>query len=196
MKKTILTILLALLLLIPVFASATDIEIKTIRVFLELGMDPNYQFGVTNSKVEDNATELTNSTRDIQLDVDKDNLKLKAKTSVYFSYIFTEYEENVRLKVSTSGDLINSDEAVKDVEADKKKIPYVLYVGDEKKLNSSTDTNTYIELFKTDKAATKIDERVRDSIAFEIRPVDGSESIKDKAKGTYSSTLTLTVESL
>lgn len=195
MKKTILTILLALLLLIPVFAE-TVIASKNIDVFLELGMTPNYQFGVTNSKVGDTATELTSTTRDIQLSVDKDNLKLLPQTSVYFSYIFTEYEENVTLKVSTNGDLINSDEAVKDVEANKKKIPYVLFVSDEKKLNSSTDANSSLELFKTDKAATKIDERVRGSIAFEIRPVEGSDSIKDKAKGTYKSTLTLTVESV
>lgn len=190
MKKTILTILLALLLLVPVFAATVN-ESKNIQVFLELGMDPNYQFDVTSVGIGDSATKLTNTTLSISLSVNKDDLKLLKKTGYYFSYVFTEFE-NVKMSVSTNGDLTTTNELVEDENA--KKIPFELYVTEGKTINSSNGGT--IELYQTPAAATKIDERVSGSIAFEIRPVEGSESIKDKAEGTYKSSLTLTVKSV
>lgn len=190
MKKTILTILLALLLLVPVFAATVN-ESKNIQVFLELGMNPNYQFDVTSVDIGDSATKLTDLAPSINLSVDKDNLKLLKKTGYYFSYVFTEFE-NVKMSVSTNGDLTTTNELVEDENA--KKIPFELYVNEGETINSSNGGT--IVLYQTPAAATKIGERVSHSFAFEIRPVAGSESIKDKAKGTYKSSLTLTVESV
>ncbi len=190
MKKTILTTLLALLLLIPVFAETVNAS-KNIDVFLELGMTPNYLFEVSSRDIGDQATEITDTTMSIGLSVDKNNLVLLKKTGYYFSYVFTEFE-NVKMSVSTNGDLTTTNNLVEDEEA--KKIPYVLYVTDSKSINSTTGGT--IDLYQTEKAASKIDERVSGSIAFEIRPVEGKESIKNKAEGTYNSTLKLTVESV
>lgn len=190
MKKTILTILLALLLLIPVFAETVNAS-KNIDVFLELGMTPNYLFEVSSNDIGDQATEITDTTMSIGLSFDKDNLVLLKKTGYYFSYVFTEFE-NVKMCVSTNGDLTTTNDLVEDEGA--KKIPYELYVTEGKTINSTTGGT--IELYQTPNAASKIDERVSGSIAFEIRPVEESESIKNKAEGTYKSTLKLTVESV
>lgn len=197
MKKTILTILLALLLLIPVFAeeSQTASGSKEITLKLNLAFDPKYYFGVTANKLTGNETSISAFDNEITLERStEDALKLKESSSeFYFSYVFKEFE-NVQMTLQLNGDL--KTEGGND---ETKKIAYSVNFtktgyNDTSDLqaipSSDSDKHTLCKFNATD----KIGYTERGSIGFKIAPTDTN--IKGKVKGNYSTTLTLSIESI
>lgn len=196
MKKTILTILLALLLLVPVFAeeSKTVSGSETINLVLNLSFDPNYFFGVTTTKLTGNETSLSSFTDKIELQRDdNDTLKLQESSSeFFFSYVFKEFE-NVQMTLKLNGDLVTDtgDDATK-------KIAYSVNFtksgyNDTEDLQSIASSDSIEHVLCKHNATDKIGDIVRGSIGFKIAPTDTS--IKGKVKGDYSTTLTLSIKS-
>ena len=196
MKKTILTTLLALLLLIPVFAveSKTASGSEEITLKLNLAFDPKYYFGVTANKLTGNETSISAFDNEITLERStEDALKLKESSSeFYFSYVFKEFE-NVQMTLQLNGDLVTGSGTV-----DSEKIAYSVNFTK----NGYNDTSDLQAIPSSDgdkhilckfNATDKIGYTERGSIGFKIAPTDTN--IEGKVNGNYSTTLTLSIES-
>lgn len=205
MKKTILTILLALLLLVPVFAkeSKTVSGSETINLVLNLSFEPNYFFGVTTTKLTGYETSLSSFTDKIELQRDdNDTLKLQESSSeFFFSYVFKEFE-NVQMTLKLNGDLVteklNGDLVTDTGDDATKKIAYSVNFtksgyNDTEDLQSIASRDSTEHVLCKHNATDKIGDIVRGSIGFKIAPTDTS--IKGKVKGDYSTTLTLSIKS-
>lgn len=196
MKKTILTILLALLLLIPVFAeeSQTASGSEEITLKLNLAFDPKYYFGVTANKLTGNETSISAFDNEITLERSTENaLKLKESSSeFYFSYVFKEFE-NVKMTLQLNGDLITDggdDETKKIAYSVDFTNPITVDSGNLTTIESSD--NSKHDLCKYT-ATDKIGYTERGSIGFKIAPTDTN--IEGKVKGNYSTTLILSIKS-
>lgn len=196
MKKTILTILLALLLLVPVFAeeASTTAGREEITLKLNLAFEPKYYFGVTSHPLTGNETSLSSFTDKIELQrSDDDKLFLKESSDTfYFSYVFEEYE-NVQMTLKLDGDLITDggdDETKKIAYSVDFTNPITVDSGNLTTIESS-DNSEHVLCKYT--ATDKIGKIERGSISFTIKPTDTN--IKGKVKGEYSTTLTLAIES-
>ena len=203
MKKTILTILLALLLLIPVFAkeSQTASGSEEITLKLNLAFDPKYYFGVTANKLTGNETSLSSFTDKIELQRDdNDTLKLQESSSeFFFSYVFKEFE-NVQMTLKLNGDLVTDtgDDATDTGDDATKKIAYSVNFtktgyNDTSDLQAIPSSDNGQHTLCKFNATEKIGYTERGSIGFKIAPTDTS--IKGKVKGDYSTTLTLSIKS-
>lgn len=198
MKKTILTIFLALLLIVPVFAEESDTvtgaKNETITLLLNLGFVPKYYFGVTTNKLTGSETSLSAFTNDIELQRSVDDaLKLQESSSeFFFSYIFKEYE-NVQMTLKLNGDLVtdNGNDGTK-------KIAYsVVFTkegyNDTQELQSIESSDSTEHVLCKYSATDKIGKIERGSISFKIVPTNTN--IEGKVNGEYSTTLTLAIKS-
>ena len=196
MKKTILTILLSLLLLVPVFAEETSTTTgrEEITLKLNLAFEPEYYFGVTSNPLTGNETSLSSFTNEIELQrSDDDKLVLKdSSDTFYFSYVFKEFE-NVQMTLKLNGDLITDGG-----DNETKKIAYSVDFTDPITVDSgnltkieSSDNSEHV-LCKYN-ATDKIGKIERGSISFKIAPTNTN--IEGKVKGEYSTTLTLAIKS-
>lgn len=196
MKKTILTTLLALLLLIPVFAveSKTASGSEEITLKLNLAFDPKYYFGVTANKLTGNETSISAFDNEITFERStEDALKLKESSSeFYFSYVFKEFE-NVQMTLRLNGDLVTGSGTV-----DSEKIAYTVNFtkngyNDTSDLQPIPSSDNDAHILCKFNATDKIGYIERGSIGFKIAPTDTN--IEGKVKGNYSTTLTLSIES-
>ncbi len=206
MKKSIIIIAFAILMVASVFADVTQATKKT-EVLLTLKKDPKYKVAITKTALDVSTTTTTvNKETDldhvdkIELEYLKDSLKFRQKDSdtFYLSFLFYEYA-TVTLSMKINAPLTRYEgDTAKTTDDDK--IDYKVTV--EKANNNmsveisgfdltANGTSTKDEVVKyTD--TTKIGEIRFASLKLTVGPTNADQTVKGKIEGTYKSTITLT----
>ena len=208
MKKTIIMIAFAILLVASVFAAAPD-PVTTL-VELELKLTPKYSMGITTKEytsdvydVLDDKTKIKDddivkdgsaTSAKIMLTYDADNYKLNPRIGLFVTYIFTEYN---RCTLSMKIDKPLTCTSKADTASDYDTIDYkaTVNVGSTTSENIKTveDNNTDVELIKYDAKATKIAEAVYDSFGLTLKAKNESDTLEGKYIGLYKSNIILTL---
>ena len=196
MKKSIIIVALAILMVMSVFA-AEPIAVTT-PVELVLQLTPVYSFNITTAEYnETKLNNITNTPKKIQdtdvvkdgnnnkivLTYDKDTYKLKTRNGLYVSYIFTEYNA-CKLSIKIDKALTYNSETI-DYKASVK------ISESETKSVESYNSDVYLVTFSS--AATKIGELTYGSYKLTIGPKSDNDTLKDKPVGTYTSNIILTL---
>ena len=196
MKKSIIIVALAILMVMSVFAE-NPIAVTT-PVELVLQLTPVYSFDITTA--EYNEMKLTNitttpkkiqdadvvkdeSNKKIVLTYDQDTYKLKTLNGLYVSYIFTEYNA-CKLSIKIDKALTYNSETI-DYKASVKI--------SESETKSVESYNSDFDLVTFSSAATKIGELTYGSYQLTIGPKNDNDTLKDKPVGTYTSNIILTL---
>lgn len=193
MKKIIVT-LLAMMMVVSLFAAPSlPAEEKTL-VTLNLILDPEYLFGVTTTVPQDDDKELQNKVgaAGIAMTYDKDTLKLNNAEGYYVSYIFTEYSK-CKLSAALDGNLLLNGTATTKNEEQVKFEADITVNADTKNLKSSTKNSE--DLVTIDPGADRKGQTVRGGFALVLKgsaEVDDP-GVKGKTIGDYKAYLVLTV---
>ena len=212
MKKSIIVIALALLMVGSLFAEVKDTLPATVSTTVELNLqlDDKYSFGVTKAVVDaDYVTKLAEGAKSaiastdivdtIDLSYDKTTYEIEETTTdadgntLYVSYLFTEYS---KCKLSM---YINQPLTSTKVNSTTSKVDTINYTasfraagstGDYTAVSSSTakDASSAIEVTTISTAATKIGEHVQGS--YELK-ITGNETLENKVADKYTSAIVL-----
>lgn len=219
MKKTIVIITLALLAVVSVFADTTLPDPITTTVLLELKQKPTYVFAITDGaftsasiETDDPSTTTMTHTNEIALKRNETKvLNVDSVNSYYFSYFFYEYDD-ITITLSIDGNLKNQ-ERYEEADKEANEIPYKLTVeaGHDNNEEASTpydhtwDTATVIDSTATSDDSRKFSVTYTGtsklgvyrwaSLQLTIAPQVTTDTLKGKVKGTYKSTITLSVTS-
>lgn len=187
-----------------------DPKTVTTPVELKLELTPVYSMGITTKEYTETVyNNLTDKTKILDTDIVKDNsstsalilmtydtstYKLKNRTGLFVTYIFTEYNK-CTLSMKIDKPLTCTTKA--DSSTDFDTIPYkaTVNVGTTTSANNKTveDNNTDVELIKYTAAATKIAEAVYDSFELTLGPKNDTDDLKGKYIGLYKSNIILTL---
>lgn len=219
MKKTLVLITLALVMVASIFASERTPyanlpeEGETTKVFIDLDKNPSYVLAVTQKadRAKKDSTTLTH-VDEIELSWDKDDenrpITYTTDGTYYVSYRFLETEA-VKVKMQLSGDMILKGKTNADAE-DTERIPYSVTIAkddaaitDSANAEPETVTITSKDTEKHDIITVAETEYIGDvtfdNFKFNIASyTDGNgvshNNLAGKKVGYYSSTVTLTVE--
>ena len=218
MKKSIIIIAFAILMVASVFADGTLPADKTTDVVLNLTKNPTYVFAITNgafqsSSIKTNDPSTTTMTHEGTITLSRNTTKVLDVDSVstyYFSYFFYEYD-GVTITLSINGNLKNQT-SYETSAATENEIPYYLTIAagsdhTEQTSGSTTDKtwsdDTKLDSTATDDAdkkfsvpyteTTKLGVYRWASLQLTIAPQVTTDTLKGKVKGNYKSTITLAV---
>ena len=170
MKKSIIVITLALLMIASIFADSTTQSVSgnlvsgsksvTTEVVLTLTKTPDYAFGITTgaftaASIDSSDASKTSITHNKKVTFERDTtnvLNLKSISTYYFSYFFYEYD-GITLTMSVDGNLKNT-KAYAASDASSHEVPYTITVAangksdntqtsGEKELSWTADTTIY-----------------------------------------------------
>lgn len=206
MKKSIIIIALAILMVASVFADTTTQTTNSTEVLLTLVRDPKYKVAITKTALDVTTsstvtkdTELTHVDK-ITLSYSKDTLKFAQNTSdsFYLSFIFYDYA-TVSLNMKIDSPLTRYVDTTPQTTNDDK-IDYKVTVTTAKD-NKSTDI-TGFELtangtsektgIVTYTDTTKMGEIRFASLGLTVGPTSADQTVEGKIEGTYKSTITIT----
>lgn len=208
MKKSIIIIAIAILMITSVFAA--DPTTVTTPVELTLKLTPVYSMGITTKEYTDQVyNNLTDKTKILDTDIVKDNsstnalivltydtstYKLNSRTGLFVTYIFTEYNK-CTLSMKIDKPLTCTTKA--DSAGSYDTIPYqaTVNVGTTESADNKIvqDTGSDVQLIQYTAAATKIAEAVYDSFELTIGPKNNTDDLKGKYIGLYTSNIILTL---
>lgn len=208
MKKSFIIVALAILMVMPVFA--TDPTPVTTPVELELKLTPVYSMGITTREYTESVYDaLSDKTKILDADIVKDkssstplialiysttDYTLTSRTDLFVTYIFTEYNIcTLSMKIDKPLTCTTKAEGASDY--DKINYQATVNVGTTTSADNKTveDNDTDVELKKYTAAATKIAEAVYDSFELTIGPKSTDTDLKGKYIGVYKSNIILTL---
>lgn len=220
MKKSLILIAIALMVLVPVFAvEETEAEetpavtrgtATTTIVDTRIKLEPQYLYGITDAEIEGTETSISNVS-EIQLSRNTGSNTLSSATK-YVSYIFKEYED-VTLYISIDGDMIGWDKTNDKADTSiTTKIPLDITVEatddhyDEDVLGNAKDyttKTTLVEIDSTNDANTekKIVTYEGTKLVSDVRwcsaklTVEPQNNLDGVQMGYYLATITLTAKS-
>lgn len=225
MKKIITIFTLAILMVTSVFADSTNTSpasslpaSTSTQVVLNLEKTPKYIFGITKGaitqdKIVDDDPSTTKITNEGTITLNRDGLTfIEGSDKYYLSFLMYEYNK-IKISMTLSGNLLHSDYKTHEssTDSDAYQIPYQVKVASgkdtiqtktsgsqtfaETTLVSSAASKTWEHSYET--ATTKLGEYSWASLLLTLSPVSGQTTpLKDKATGTFTSTITVTVESI
>ncbi len=204
MKKTIIIIALAILMVVSVFADTTK-DTKNTTVILTLERDPTYKVAITKTPLDTTSSPSTvtkdtdlSHVSEINLEYTKDTLKFAQNTSdtFYLSFLFYDYAD-VKLGMKIDGPLTREDVTT---ETDDDKIYYKVTVetGSDNKSVSITGFELTANGTKekadivTYQDTKKMGEIRYASLKLTVGPTSDDQTVEGKIVGTYKSTITIT----